>query len=172
MINFPTMHVLCRLCSRPPNDFLTTCHDFLTLHPRLLSIPNHSRLFCIVQNSWEQSRTHRSSLPTSQDLLRPIPVLSRLPHDFIRPSQDHQGRERSAFMSAKYDRGFMVIGYKPGNVSKHMIYVLHWLWSDQRNKYAIYDSRSKGMNSINITVFHHIFHVHDFRYKLFRLLTA
>ena len=83
--SFPTMHVLCRLCSRLPNDLLTTWHDFLTLYPRLLFIPDHSRSFWTVQNNREQSGTHRPSSPTSQDLPRPIPVLSRLSYDFTRP---------------------------------------------------------------------------------------
>ena len=83
--SFPTMHFLYRLCSRSPNDILTTWHDFVTLYPRLLFIPDHSRSFWTVQNNREQSGTPRPSSPTSQDLLRPIPVLSRLPCDFTRP---------------------------------------------------------------------------------------
>ena len=83
--SFPTMHVLCRLCSRSPNDLLTTWHDFLTLYPRLLFIPDHSRSFWTVQNNRELSGTPRPSSPTSQDLPRPIPVLSRLSYDFTRP---------------------------------------------------------------------------------------
>ena len=83
--SFPTMHVLWRLCSRSPNDLLTTWHDFLTLYPRLLFIPDHSRSFWTVQNNREQSGTPRPSSPTSQDLPRPIPVLSRLSYDFPRP---------------------------------------------------------------------------------------
>ena len=78
--SFPTMHVLCRLRSRSPNDLPTTWQDFLTLYPRLLFIPDHS-----VQNNREQSGTPRPSSPTSQDLSRPIPVLSRLPYDSTRP---------------------------------------------------------------------------------------
>ena len=83
--SFPTKHALCRLCSRSPNDLLTTWQDFLTLYPRLLFIPDHSRLFWTVQNNREQSGTPRPSSPTSQDLPRPIPVLSRFPYDFTRP---------------------------------------------------------------------------------------
>ena len=83
--SFPTMHVLCRLCSRSPKDLLTTWHDFLTLYPRLLLIPDHPRSFWTVQNNREQSGTPRPSSPTSQDLPRPIRVLSRLPYDFTRP---------------------------------------------------------------------------------------
>ena len=83
--SFPTMHVLCRLCSRSPNDLLTTWHDFLTLYPRLLFIPDHSRSFWTVQNNREQSGAPRPSSPTSQDLPRPISVLSRLPYDLTRP---------------------------------------------------------------------------------------
>ena len=79
--------------SRPSTSFadyahahlLTTWHDFLTLYPWLLFIPDHSRLFWTVQNNREQSGTPRPSSPTSQDLPRPIPVLSRLPYDFTRP---------------------------------------------------------------------------------------
>ena len=83
--SFPTKLVLCLLCSRSPNDLLTTWHDLLTIYPRLLFIPDHSRLFWTVQNNREQSGTPRPSSPTSQDLPRPIPVLSRLPYDFTRP---------------------------------------------------------------------------------------
>ena len=83
--SFPTMHVLCRLCSRSPKDLLTTWHDFLTLYPRLLLIPDHPRSFWTVQNNREQSGTPRPSPPTSQDLPRLIRVLSRLPYDFTRP---------------------------------------------------------------------------------------
>ena len=85
LVPFPTMHVLRRLCSRSPNDLQTTLHDFLTLYPRLLFTPDHSRSFWTVQNNREQSVTPRPSSPTSQDLPRPIPVLSRLPCDFPRP---------------------------------------------------------------------------------------
>ena len=102
----PTIHVRCRLCSRSPNDLPTTLHDFLTLYPRLLFIPDHSWSFWTVQNYRGQSRTPRPSSPTSQDLPRPIPVLFFPSLRLHKTSPDHQGRERSAFRSAKCDRGF------------------------------------------------------------------
>ena len=83
--SFTTMYVLCRLRSRSPNDLPTTWQDFLTLYPRLLFIPDYSRSFWTVQNNRGESGTPQPSSPTSQDLSRPIPVLSRLPYDSTRP---------------------------------------------------------------------------------------
>ena len=60
--------------TRLPNALSTTA-----LHP------DHSQSFWTVQNNREQSGTPRLSSPTSQDLPRPIPVLSRLSYDFTRP---------------------------------------------------------------------------------------
>ena len=83
--SFPTMHVLCRLCSLSLNDLTTTCHDFLTLYPRLFFIPDHSRLFWTVQNSRKQSGTPQPSSPTFQGLRRPIPARSWLSYGPTRP---------------------------------------------------------------------------------------
>ena len=79
------MHVLCRLCSLSPNDLTTTCHDFLTLYPRLFFLPDHSRLFWTVKNSRKQSGTPQPSSPTFQGLRRPIPARSRLSYGPTRP---------------------------------------------------------------------------------------
>jgi len=64
---------------RPPNDLWRP----LNVPTRPTFIPDHSRLFWTVQNS----REHRPSLPTSQDLTRPATALFRPTKDLTRPFQ-------------------------------------------------------------------------------------
>ena len=100
--SFPTMHVLCRLCSRSPNDLtrLPNALSTTALNPRPLPIVlNSSKQSGIVGNTSTKftdfsgpSKTHPRSFPTSARLHKTSP--------------DHPGRERSAVKSAKCDRGF------------------------------------------------------------------